>query len=445
MVTRGSRGVAGPRPLSCRSLAAIVVTLVLLAAAAAPALASGAAGSGWVADSGNAGGYTTSLSCPTAMFCAAVDWNGQAVTYNGHVWEPPKALKPDKTTSQGTFGVPLTGVSCASASFCVAVDHTGDAFTYNGSAWSRPTAIDPGVQLNSVSCPASSYCQAADVSGNAFVYQSGRWTSDPGAGYDELACSSPGACIFQAQAPLVGPYAGQTGGVTCLSSGFCMVASGGGAIFDGPSSGELNSAPSVGRVVSGVSCASEIRCVAIDGENSIDYVYDGTHWTSSKYGGIYRLNAVSCVPAGVCVTVDSVGDVSSYPTALPGSATAGAGGPPPTASQVRVNLRSLLRANPTRRSIAELLRRGDETLRWQARYAGRLTLTLDVITKGRPVSVATANVSFAKPGGVKVVLRPTRSGRRLLASTMPLKVVLDATFTPKGATAATLSRTVVIR
>jgi hypothetical protein len=201
----------------------------------------------------------------------------------------------------------------------------------------------------------------------------------------------------------------------------------------------------VANEFSGVSCASETLCVAIDGPDAIFYMYDGTSWTAANYQDIYKLNAVSCVAAGICVAVDSAGDVVSYPTALPGSQTSTPGGTMPTATQVRKSLVSLLRLTPTRRSIAALLRHKRETLTWKVRYAGRLTLTLSVIVRGKPVTAATARAKYSKPSTAKVVLRPTRSGKRTLARKAPLKVVLDAAFTPTGGSAVSVSETVVIR
>lgn len=422
------------------------------------ALANGAAAPGWVADSGNAGGYTTSLSCPTVSFCVAVNWNGAAVPYNGKGWGAGTTLKPDKTTSEGTFGVPLTGVSCASASFCVAVDNAGDAFTYNGSAWSSSTSVDPGTQLNSVSCPTSTYCQAIDVSGNIFEYNAGSWASKSTDGDLHVACSSPGICWHLGGNP-TGAYSGATGAITCLATPFCMAATYDGTISTWAGGPNFGPQTQVANHFSGVSCASETLCVAIDGPDAVFYMYDGTNWTPAKYQGIYELNAVSCVPGGICVAVDGGGDVVSYPTALPGSLTStgppmastpskprpGAGGRRPTATQVRKSLVSLLRFTPTKRSIAALLRHKSETLTWKVRYAGRLRLTLSVIVRGKPVTAATANANYSKPVRVKVVLKPTRSGTRTLTSKARLKVVLDATFTPRGARPASVSKTVVIR
>ena len=72
------------------------------------------------------------------------------------------------------------------------------------------------------------------------------------------------------------------------------------------------------------------------------------------------------MPGGVCVAVDSVGDVVSYPDGTyrrPDPDRAGYGEnfffffwTRPTATQVRKSLVSLLRFAPTKRSIAALLR-----------------------------------------------------------------------------------------
>ena len=423
---------------------------MLLATVAAPAMANAAAAPGWVTDSGNAGAYTTSLSCPTVSFCAAVNWNGSAVTYNGQGWGAGTTLDPDKTTSEGTFGVPLTGVSCASASFCVAVDNAGDAFTYDGSAWSSPTSIDPGTQLNSVSCPTSTYCRAIDVSGQVFEYDAGDWASKSAVGRVYIACASPvaGSCWTEGGTP-IGPYASETGAITCVATPFCMAASPGGAIstwaggpsFDTP----VQVTPSdSAHGFSGVSCASETLCVAIDGPNAVFYMYDGTNWTSTKYQNIYTLNAVSCVPGGICLAVDSTGDVVSYPTALPvmsggapvGRTTVGSIRTSGTTVRLRVSC-----AGPTTSScVVSLTLTATETLRGTkvvaigASKAGSSKLRHKTIVLGSVrVSVAGGKSSAAR-------LSLNRAGKRLLAQHHTLAVRL--TLTQQPSTKRTLVRTI---
>src|SRR5437879_12748155 len=71
-------------------------------------------------------------------------------------------------TTVDASGQPLA-LSCSSASFCATVDSNGNALTFNGSTWSTPANIDGATRLGSVSCPASSFCGEADVQGNALT------------------------------------------------------------------------------------------------------------------------------------------------------------------------------------------------------------------------------------------------------------------------------------
>ena len=69
----------------------------------------------------------------------------------------------------------LSSVSCPTASFCAAVDQQGNTLTYNGTSWSAPTNVDSS-PMDSVSCPTPSFCTALDFSGRALTYNGG-WSS----------------------------------------------------------------------------------------------------------------------------------------------------------------------------------------------------------------------------------------------------------------------------
>ena len=79
--------------------------------------------------------------------------------------------------SQGRLIDPLRGgptsVSCPMASFCAAVDiNGGNVLTYDGRSWSKPVSIDLGGDgLTSVSCPTASLCAAVDGIGNDLTYR----------------------------------------------------------------------------------------------------------------------------------------------------------------------------------------------------------------------------------------------------------------------------------
>jgi phage-related protein len=149
-------------------------------------------------------GVVASTSCPTRTFCAAVDDNGNALTWNGRQWSAPVLLDP----IAGVF----TSVSCASPRFCAAVDGNGYAFEWNGQSWSgttqfsitSPTDPNPG-GLQSVSCPASAdgqFCVAVDAVGDAVIWNGTSWSApepiDPGADLTAVSCTSATSCVAEA-------------------------------------------------------------------------------------------------------------------------------------------------------------------------------------------------------------------------------------------------------
>ena len=60
---------------------------------------------------------------PTAKFCAAVDENGNVLTFDGTSWS-----SSDEIDAQEYY---LASVSWPTASFCAAVDDRGDVLTYS--------------------------------------------------------------------------------------------------------------------------------------------------------------------------------------------------------------------------------------------------------------------------------------------------------------------------
>jgi hypothetical protein len=149
------------------------------------------------------------VSCPSARFCAAVDYGPNVVTFNGTSWSKPSAIDP------GSY---LQAVSCASASFCVAIDRKGNAFTFNGSTWSAPVNADPnglsmgegGISWPVVSCPTSNFCAAVDGGGgNVVTFDGSSWTA-------------PVTIDSKAANSVSGPVLVFLMSVSCLSAMFCV-------------------------------------------------------------------------------------------------------------------------------------------------------------------------------------------------------------------------------
>ena len=118
-------------------------------------------------DGSNVVSEPTSLSCPSADFCAAgigFNYSGTVLLDNDGTWN---TLSVDGNNTIGDL-------SCTSLSFCMAVDSGGNALDYDGTTWT-PQLIDTTGTLNAISCGSTDFCVAVDSSGGALVYSSGSW------------------------------------------------------------------------------------------------------------------------------------------------------------------------------------------------------------------------------------------------------------------------------
>ena len=142
---------------------------------------------GWTGTSGD-WGAVSAISCVSSSFC--VSSSGGLSMWNGSSWTTPQ-----------TYGVPtsFTGVSCPTTTFCTAVDELGQALQWNGQAWSAPAAVDPlGAPLTGVSCPTTTFCVAVDKHGGINQWHSGTWTrSDAGSGvaFTGVSCPTATFCV----------------------------------------------------------------------------------------------------------------------------------------------------------------------------------------------------------------------------------------------------------
>ena len=140
------------------------------------------------------------ISCPSVTFCAAVGASGlpgkpnTIATFNGHGWSS------HLTPTSAKLNDRLLGVSCASATYCVAVNYNGQILTFNGSRWSAKPVLGPK-GLISVSCPSRSFCLAVTASGLSIVIHGSSWsgmTTIPNfqtAFAYSVSCASSRACV----------------------------------------------------------------------------------------------------------------------------------------------------------------------------------------------------------------------------------------------------------
>ena len=237
------------------------------------------------------------LSCPADNFCAAVDDQGRALTYDGTNW----MQSPVETTF---LGGALVKVSCTSVDFCLAQDSYSNYTIWDGTGWttlrqlsgaqvtaSTPHPTNP-VRPGQLSCAGPSdgstaTCEMVDGDGRA-----------RGFGYD--ATTTPGAWS--------GVQLTDHGRPTALSCHFnsddlqCVLAdadsNGNGRAFRF-ANGTWGTAKtvSVGNSLTSVSCApGVVECYAVDSAGN--YVVLGasgwTQPTTTGYAG--SVLAISCNP-----------------------------------------------------------------------------------------------------------------------------------------------------
>jgi hypothetical protein len=124
----------------------------------------------------------------------------------------------------------------------------------------------------------------------------------------------------------------------------------------------------------------------------------------------------------------------------------------PTRAQIRAVLRGALLPIGRAARIRTLLKRHGYTATFNAPTAGKI-----VIEWFRPASGATAakatksrivaidNARFAKAGWVRITIRLTAAGARMLKHARSVTLTAEGTYTPAGASSDTATRTIRLR
>jgi hypothetical protein len=267
-----------------------------------------------------------SLSCPSTRFCAGVNDDGYVVTSTdpgagGRTW---KAAKIDKVTvisgNNGSSDLSLQGISCPSAHFCAAVDYAGNLLTSTDPtggkrAWKR-TVVARGYQLDGVSCPSRSFCAVAVEPAQTLTALT---STDPTGGARAWRRMKIHNVGFDA--------------ITCLSARFCVASAGGSSLYRTAQPGggasawhELSLPNGFVDVQDDIDCLSRSFCAAVNGEQiatSTDPLGGRHAWHSAlidpEFSGYNGLNAVACPTRSECVAASDDGAIygSAKPTAGP--------------------------------------------------------------------------------------------------------------------------------
>ena len=341
-----------------KRLMLLLVPVLLVAAFAVPASASGA---GWsMTPSPNPHVPTGQLfwvSCPAADSCMAVGTytkpSGLGVNlaeqWNGHSWRVLPMPNP-----RGTVVSNLLGVSCASASACTAVG-TVNAFSasakpqaerWNGTRWSIQATppTPPGGGLNAVSCASASACTAVGASSAGTLaenWNGTRWTvqvtPNPARGgglLSGVSCTSASACTAVGATdpftPTAKTLAERWNGTRWSIQATPNPSQGGGELLS-------------------VSCASASACTATGNSNAgtLAAQWSGASWslrpTPSPAGSPFSyLNSVACTSPSACTAVGayqtSSGSFRTLAARWDGTAWHRQATPSPTGSAVLIGV-----------------------------------------------------------------------------------------------------------
>jgi hypothetical protein len=157
-------------------------------------------------DPGADGGSLVALACFSTTQCTAVDNDGDMGTFQPRTGKQIASAKIDVPVGlnapSGDSSDQLSSIACPGATFCVAVDTLGNVVTFNprSRANATPTTIDKGHQLNAIACPSTGRCVLVDSAGQALTgnpHQTS-WTTTTLSGASALAdvtCLKSGECV----------------------------------------------------------------------------------------------------------------------------------------------------------------------------------------------------------------------------------------------------------
>lgn len=241
----------------------------------------------WSAAPALGGVPVSSLSCPTAGFCEAVEDDGTLHTFANGAW------------SSG--GGPATSdlfqsVSCAGTAFCGLASQSTSVYAYvlTGGTWTptAPVVSNGGIDVASISCPQTGFCLAVDAD-DAYIYQNGSWSLG-----SRVADLTGNGLLF----------------VSCVSAAWCLAMTAGGATYtylDGNwAPGAVLHQFDISQQLQSLSCASASLCIASDGAGA--YVFSGASWSFWPLDASRDSSAVSCQLNGFCFVAAASDDTAEY-------------------------------------------------------------------------------------------------------------------------------------
>ena len=134
------------------------------------------------------GYWKGSIDCVGPAFCMLTDGQTHYLRWTGSSWTAPT---PFTSTRHSAF------VSCLSAADCRMVDSSGDRYRWNGTSWSGPAHIDGVHRVVALDCAAPAFCLL--VTDHSYSrLRHGSWSAPrrfDDADLADVSCTSPSFCV----------------------------------------------------------------------------------------------------------------------------------------------------------------------------------------------------------------------------------------------------------
>lgn len=161
-------------------------------------------------------------------------------------------------------------------------------------------------------------------------------------------------------------------------------------------------------------------------------------------------------PTAVVIASAPTAPSSAPTTSPPPSASGGtvSGGPAtPSLPQIKAQLLKQLVPLGKAATISVLLKKSGYTFSFKTLTAGRVVISWYYLptsartskAKSNPVLVATGKASFSKAGGVRLTIKLTAQGKRMLKAATRLKLIMRGTYTPSGKSPVIATKSFTLR
>lgn len=420
------------------------------------------------------GHMLTAISCPSATQCTAVDADGNEVTFNPKAPQGANVVRidtvPNPAAPPPVLGVSLFAVACPSAAQCTAVDANGNEITFNPTAVGHPavTPIDSAKvppantppALNALACPSATQCTAVDSYGNQVTFNPAAPAkaatqidgTNPLSG---IACISASNCVAVDSAgnALQGdptgtaawastPLAGATGptAVTCASADLCVAVDSVGNAYPAGFAPVSTAAPALtGKAFVGDTLS--VTHGTWTGTSGITYTYQWQDCTGGNCtaisGATSQTYTLASSDLGFTVNCVVTATNELAPTGVNATSNAGT----LIAPAVSTTKASVANALVVKASLHSVRKHNGYSTKWNAPSAGKLVIEW---FHGKTL-VGKSTVNVSKAGKVKVHIKLTKGGKKLLAKSSSVKLKAKGTFTPKQSIAVSVTQTITLK